>query len=86
LVISRRYFRFKGKVKDLDRQYEINNNAELDNGVYNKFMYNSNEDGDKEEGDKLAQEDSLMSSIRNQNLDDDEDEEAEDADVQRKIN
>lgn len=26
------------RVKEIDRQYEYNNNCELDNGVYNKFM------------------------------------------------
>ncbi len=26
------------RVREVDRQYEYNNNCELDNGVYNKFM------------------------------------------------
>lgn len=26
--------KFSAKVKEIDRQYELNNNAELDNGVY----------------------------------------------------
>ncbi len=30
--------KFGAKVRDIDRQYEKNNNCELDNGVYNKFM------------------------------------------------
>eukprot|EP00826_Nyctotherus_ovalis_P037571 TRINITY_DN3435_c0_g1_i9.p1 TRINITY_DN3435_c0_g1~~TRINITY_DN3435_c0_g1_i9.p1 ORF type:complete len:551 (+),score=144.98 TRINITY_DN3435_c0_g1_i9:87-1739(+) len=30
--------RFGAKARDLDRQYERNNNGEVDNGVYNKFM------------------------------------------------
>ena len=37
-------------VKECDRQYEINNNGELDNGVYNKFVNNTirnDDDGDK---------------------------------------
>lgn len=29
------------KVRDVDRQYEKNNNGELDNGVYNKLMNDS---------------------------------------------
>jgi protein-serine/threonine kinase len=29
-------FKFKGRVKELDREYEKNNNGELDNGVYNR--------------------------------------------------
>ena len=38
------------RVKEVDWQYEINNNGELDNGVYNKFVNNSirnDNDGDK---------------------------------------
>ena len=32
-------------MKEIDRQYEANNNADLDNGVYHKFVYSS-EDGE----------------------------------------
>ena len=32
------FFRFNARVRDADRQYEQNNNCELDNGVYNKFI------------------------------------------------
>lgn len=34
LMAPRRVIRFAPKIKELDRQYEMNNNAELDNGVY----------------------------------------------------
>lgn len=37
--------RFAARCRDQDRQYEINNNCELDNGVYHKFVYSSG-DGD----------------------------------------
>ena len=43
-------FKFEIKCRELDRQYEQNNNGELDNGVYNKFVNNSirnDDDGDK---------------------------------------
>ena len=30
--------RFAKKCRDLNRQYEANNNADLDNGVYNAFI------------------------------------------------
>jgi hypothetical protein len=33
--------KFAARCRDQDRQYEINNNAELDNGVYHKFVYSS---------------------------------------------
>ena len=47
LLISRRHLKMGKKVKEIDRKYEYNNNAELDNGVFNKFM---RETGDKDPG------------------------------------
>jgi serine/threonine protein kinase len=40
--------KLQAKVRDIDRQYEFNNNCELDNGVYNRFV-NENEDEKEEE-------------------------------------
>ncbi len=44
------------RCREIDRQYEFNNNGDLDNGVYHKYVYNSHEedeDGDdKDENDK----------------------------------
>jgi len=37
LLQSKRCIKFAARVRDVDKQYEINNNAELDNGVYHKF-------------------------------------------------
>lgn len=34
LVIDKKHLKFAAKVREVDRQYEANNNAELDNGVY----------------------------------------------------
>ena len=36
--------RFHARCRDQDRQYEINNNGDLDNGVYHKFVYSSHGD------------------------------------------
>lgn len=36
LMQSRRCIKMCGRVRDIDRQYEMNNNADLDNGVYHK--------------------------------------------------
>lgn len=50
LEMKKKIFRFEIKCRELDRQYEMNNNGELDNGVYNKFVNNSirnDDDGDK---------------------------------------
>ena len=40
---------FARKCREIDRQYEFNNNGDLDNGVYHKFVNNTN--GDNEEED-----------------------------------
>ena len=37
LIVDRRIIKFGPKVRDIDKQYEINNNADLDNGVYHNF-------------------------------------------------
>jgi hypothetical protein len=35
--------KFARRCREIDRQYEFNNNGDLDNGVYHKFVYNSDE-------------------------------------------
>lgn len=37
---SKSAIRFGAKVKEIDRQYEVNNNADLDNGVYQNEVAN----------------------------------------------
>lgn len=44
---KREVLKFAARCRDQDRQYEINNNAELDNGVYHKFVYSSKDEGDE---------------------------------------
>ena len=34
LLLPRQCVKFSARVKEIDRQYELNNNADLDNGVY----------------------------------------------------
>ncbi len=46
LVMPRRVVKLATKVRDIDRQYEKNNNCELDNGVYNKLMSESSKGGE----------------------------------------
>lgn len=36
MMIDKKVIKFAAKVKEVDRQYEANNNAELDNGVYHQ--------------------------------------------------
>lgn len=35
-MMPRRIIKFAPKIREIDRQYELNNNAELDNGVYHQ--------------------------------------------------
>jgi hypothetical protein len=35
-MVDKKVLKFAPKVKEVDRQYEANNNAELDNGVYHQ--------------------------------------------------
>lgn len=60
--------KFSALCKDQDRQYEMNNNCELDNGVYHKFVYSSSEDEnaknqENQQQDQISQ--SVKSSSRN---------------------
>ena len=43
--------KYANKVKDLNRQYEMNNNCDLDNGVYNKFVNQSSSSSSSESDD-----------------------------------
>ena len=45
------------RCREIDRQYEFNNNGDLDNGVYHKFVYNSEEkDGDDQNDEEIKEE------------------------------
>jgi serine/threonine protein kinase len=59
--------KFEAKVRDVDRQYEINNNGEIDNGVYNKLMYGTSESQNMsmENSDSPSQSDNNSSVLMN---------------------
>lgn len=71
MLRSRRAIRFNAKCRDFNRQYEMNNNCELDNGVYNKFMCSSraslnfspSQQEDDNHSDGLSGGDSLQMSF-----------------------
>jgi hypothetical protein len=44
MIQSKSCLKFAGRVKEIDKQYEVNNNAELDNGVYHEFNQVEKED------------------------------------------
>ena len=64
LMQSKGCIKFAARVRDIDKQYEINNNAELDNGVYHKFAEDEKEEEQKGK-DKAnnSSDDSLQSSF-----------------------
>ena len=45
---------FKDKCREINRQYMLNNNAELDNGVYNEDEHEKQEDKAADEDDGLV--------------------------------
>lgn len=84
LVLPKRVLKFAPKVKDLDRQYEHNNNADLDNGVYNNI---GNEDDpaakdNSEDNDDSA--DSLKRSFKETSLSSDDEHAEQQLDEARK--
>jgi serine/threonine protein kinase len=73
---KRSIIKFKGKVKDIDRQYEKNNNYELDNGVCNKFLRSESSSnsslGDSFNQKSVPKENSkILSSIIHNDIDTD---------------
>ena len=65
LMIDKKMLKFNAKVKEINRQYEQNNNAELDNGVYHQ---------DSDEEEKKEKVNSIETSFDNREDVDDEDE------------
>lgn len=59
--------RFAARCRDQDRQYEINNNGELDNGVYHKFVYSSRDGQPEASSDAGSVNDLRPQSSRNLN-------------------
>jgi hypothetical protein len=76
LMQSKGCLKFAARVRDIDKQYEVNNNAELDNGVYHKFAEEEKGEGAKDSKNKgNDSDDSLQSSFNKEtsmNADDDE--------------
>ena len=46
LIAERRVIKLCAKIREIDRQYEKNNNCEVDNGVYNKIAYETKDQKD----------------------------------------
>ena len=46
--------KFARKCREIDRQYEFNNNGDLDNGVYHKFVNNTNGENEEEDSENKS--------------------------------
>lgn len=62
-MVDKRIIRYAPRVKDINRQYEMNNNCELDNGVYNKFVKQSTNEDNKSEDEQDKSDNSLITSM-----------------------
>jgi len=71
LMQSRRVIKFAGRVRDIDRQYEMNNNEDLDNGVYHKFA----EEEKNDKSPEIEKGNSLENSFQNESVCSDDEEE-----------
>ena len=79
--MPKRILKFAPKLKDLDRQYEHNNNADLDNGVYNNIGDENDPAAQNQEDDN--EDDSLKGSFKETELSSD-DERAEEEAAERR--
>ena len=85
MIKPKKILKFAPKVKDLDRQYEHNNNADLDNGVYNNIddpVAAEAADGAEEEDEV----DSLQGSFKQTELSSDDERAEEEAIIRREKN
>lgn len=71
LLQSKGCLKFAPRVRDIDKQYEINNNAELDNGVYHKYEEEENKEEEKK-NDLDSSDDSLRTSFDKETIRSDE--------------
>lgn len=63
LLESKRIIKFAARCRDIDRQYEINNNADLDNGVYHKYA--EEEENKQNEENKEGKKDDDSENVSN---------------------
>lgn len=75
MLVHKKVLRFAPKCKDVDRQYEQNNNADLDNGVYNNFLNDEEDPINEDQPNRSAASssaDSLKKSFRETELSSDD--------------
>ena len=62
-MIDKKNLKFAPKAKEIDRQYEANNNAELDNGVYHQEDEEEEEKAKEEASKAKSKKESLLTSF-----------------------
>ena len=72
MIVPKKVVKFGAKCRDLDRQYEQNNNDELDNGVYNQCADDDDDDAVDPVSRSVSKEDSLKGSFKNTELSSDD--------------
>lgn len=83
MLVNREIIQFAPRVKEVDRWYEHNFCADLDNGVYHKFG-EEDEKEDKKKNNTRQSQDSLVSSFANDSMCSDEAEEEKRLDTKEK--
>ena len=70
MIQPKNCIKFSAKVKEIDRQYELNNNADLDNGVYHQEdeESNNNENHENSRVVTLHENTSIATSFNQQQL------------------
>lgn len=76
MIVPRRVVKFLRKCREKNRIYEQNNNADLDNGVYNEFV----NEQEKEEGAMLKKESEESDEKKSPKLSKNSDQEKADSD------
>lgn len=65
LLVSNEVLVFANKCKEINRQYMLNNNAELDNGVYNE---NEEKPGDQPQNSPLSEKEAVDDGLMGLNM------------------
>mmetsp|Transcript_32003 Transcript_32003/g.31301 ORF Transcript_32003/g.31301 Transcript_32003/m.31301 type:complete len:192 (+) Transcript_32003:1592-2167(+) len=80
MILEKQFMKFAPKVKEINRQYEMNNNAELDNGVYHQ-----DDEEEEENKEKKEKVNSLETSFDKNELQNNSEDKMDDKKIQSEI-
>ena len=80
MILEKQFMKFAPKVKEINRQYEMNNNAELDNGVYHQ-----DDEEDEENKEKKEKVNSLETSFDKNELQNNSEDKMDEKKIQSEI-